>query len=328
MKEYQRNTKIISFVTIALLGAIGIHYYMDTRQPPPELHIPSYGDWGTAYDEHTPVISAPPAATAATTDSHPPARISADLLHRYNTGLDMRAFVRHALQHPHQGGYFYAVKVLQQCRGISLAPPTDVSRRYSPGEDSRKVRQVTDAAERLRERCAGFDAEDVAEGRTRGLWQAGRMRDPLIRASVDFSEAFSRDLQPPFNTAARTQALHNILKTGDPLLFDDMNLRLALHVVDGKKGFMLGGEFHDLHSEVDVGAAIYLLPCATGLACDDREFDVLTRCGHGGDCDANRFRHIENMVENIPGGYEKVMAAYEAMREAVGNRDARYFAQN
>jgi len=315
MYSVRRHINGMLFLSVSALCAASVWFHLQDEHPEPILETArSAGRVGALpASVQTAVLAAPTGP-------------SAELLRRYNAGSDMRAFVRYALQHPENGGYFYAVKVLQQCQESAVGVRADLLHAYAAGNDAHRAGKVAAASDRLHRRCAEFDFDDVAENRVRGLWKAGRDKDPLIQASVDYSNAFDADYKNPAESAARARALENILKLGDPLLLDDLNLRLALHADEGRKFFALGGRRFDLNSDTDVGAAIYLLPCAAGLACDETEFDMSARCAVGGSCVRSRFEHVEQSVENIPGAYARILAAYDAMRVAVAARDARFFA--
>lgn len=327
MKNLSRTRKY--FLGAAILACVVIYHHKKNSTPaqtPAKITAQETTIAQKGSDEKENIAQRTDNSILHTENSRNP-KVPTALLNRYNDGQNMRAFVENALQHPEQGGYFYASKVLKQCRGYVTG--TDIesgaAKTYPAGEDSGKFQQAANAAERLRMRCADFLAEETSYKRSADIWKNGRYTDPLIAAIENYDSAYTESKKSTGNAAIRTQALQNLLLLGDPLAIEEINLRLNLQVENGKTGFLLDHTFHDLNSETDVGAAIYLLPCSIGLVCDEKEFDVSVRCASGGECVGSRFEYIQKMVETLPGAYERIITAYDAMRTAVADGNAQFF---
>ncbi|QHI99254.1 hypothetical protein GT347_15485 [Xylophilus rhododendri] len=267
------------------------------------------------------------ASGPAAEDSKDPPNISAELLRRYNAGGDMRAFFSYALQHPEQGGYFYAVKFMRQCQDSADKTETGDIRPVAdhPAAEIVKSHHMHLARKQLQMRCADFVSEEISRTRARDLWSSGLSQDPLVKAVAEYHASFEQYSRDPAQAARLGQAVTQVLRMEDPLVFEDLGWRLALQPRDGGKGFMLNGNFHPLDSDTDVASALYLLPCGTGLQCDRHEFDVALRCAAGEDCDASRFERVERMLRTRPGSYGRVLTAYESMRTAVALGDTQFF---
>jgi len=192
-------------------------------------------------------------------------------------------------------------------------------------EDSGEMLKRMKATEFLRARCADFLPEELSISAIDNLLHSGSAGDFLLKTTDKYTKAFADSLEDPAAKADRKAALEAVFQAGDPLVIEDLYLRLALDSQNGKRGYFIDGKFHGLDSDVDVGWALYLLPCGMGLRCDMQEFVTTTRCAAGWKCDASRFEEVEQTLEAIPGAYEKVFAMYESMRDAALRADASFF---
>jgi len=324
-KSKPRRVWQVAGILFVFIGLLALWYLLPTaknkrflKQSPAE--VVSLKDQAVL-----PTLQAAPQVPALKARAPLPSR---EFLDAYNSGQNLRALVHKALQHPEWGGFFYAVKVLRQCavQSFAEAKPLAGSGPDSNADPALALKQAQ-AADRLAMRCADFLPSEISNGRIDEIWKSGLARDPLIRATQDFLAVFEKALQSSGDAQARVGALQSILTIGDPMVLQDLGLRLALDVQDGKKGFIVDGKFYGLDSETDVGTAIYLLPCSQGLKCDAMEFDTLTRCASGLTCDADRFEYVRKMKESIPGAYDRVMAIYETMAPAVREANAHFFSR-
>ncbi|QHI96838.1 hypothetical protein GT347_01825 [Xylophilus rhododendri] len=316
---------ISSFAVGVVLAALFMLLKPRSEAPAEHATTSVVGRENNLHTEQSQKLSQMPANSAIGTPATIP--ISAELLQSYNSGGNMRPFLMFALQHPEQGGFQYATKVMRECESLRLA--TDIfantATSYSPEEDPSKFLQRSKSLDQLRTRCSDLLPSETSNIRADELYREGQIRDPLIKAGRHYQTAFTGYLGNPAQSADLNHAAADILKTGDPLLWEELGLRLALGKKDGKNGFNLAGNFYDLNADTDIGMALYLLPCSAGLRCDSQEFDVVQRCALHGECDDSRFQHVENMLRASPGAYQRVMAAFDTMRTAIQAGDFSIF---
>lgn len=236
--------------------------------------------------------------------------LSADLLREYNRAGRLDGFVRHALSRPEAGGVFYAVQALRRCHGIAGAGAA------TAGPASSEARA---AAETLRKRCAGLSAEDTGDRRIARLAADGlRRKDPLLAMAL---RAGKSAYQAP---ERRQSLLSDLLAAGDPLLVQDVATRLAVRTDagTGTRGYRFEGVFHPQSQDDGMELAFYLLPCGLGLDCTRAtDWDLLARCANGFGCAASRQDYVQAALQGRPGAYERTMALYRRMLDAI--RDGR-----
>lgn len=234
--------------------------------------------------------------------------VSAELVRAYNQPGSLRDFVRHALAHPEAGGAFYATQVLRRCRSV-LATTAQESEAPAAGGEARA------AADTLRQRCAGLSPDDLAEGRVAQAIADGLERgDPLVTMAL---RAGKSAYQAP---ARRRSLLFDLLASGDPLLIQDVALRIAVQTdpATGVRGHRFEGVFHPQSLDDSVELALYLLPCGLGLDCTRAaDWDLLSRCANGFECAASRQDYVAAVLRGRPGAYEHTLAIYQRMLAAV-----------
>jgi hypothetical protein len=167
----------------------------------------------------------------------------------------------------------------------------------------------------------GFDKE-------RDIFTAGaKASDPLVKAHQAFLLARASQADPVAANVALRNALDQVISTQDPLVFDDLGARLALHrsPQNGSVEYWFLGKSYALQADVDFGAAVYLLPCGLGLRCDGSEPRAELRCATGAGCEGGRFGEVRALLANRPGAYDSAMVLYSQMVEAVRSRDGSAF---
>lgn len=250
------------------------------------------------------------------------------LLTQYNSGDNVRALIAFALKHPEDGGSLYASRLLTQCRGV--AQGTEILHRaqlpYAAGQVD--YAQRAEAASRLSRRCAGLLPEEIDIARDKEILVQGEAQgDPLVRALRAYSTATQGFSESANASEARRAAMVKLLDTQDPLLIEDLGMRMSMYVdaSTGRKYFWFAGRTYPLDSDVDVGGAFYLLPCGLGMTCDATEFTTAMRCASGEGCDASRFEYLRRTLETRPGAYDKALALYSTMLEAVKSKNVNAF---
>jgi len=261
--------------------------------------------------------TAPADAHAGTAPAARP--VSAELVQAYNQAGSLRDFVRHALAHPEAGGAFYATQVLRRCRTLqaTTAPESEAGAAAVaaslPAPAARDEARA--AAATLRQRCAGLSPDDLAE---RHLAQAVadglEHGDPLLAMALRAGKAAYQGPE------RRKSLLFDLLAAGDPLLIQDVALRIAVQADPdtGVRGHRFEGAFHPQSLDGNVELALYLLPCGLGLDCTRAtDWDLLLRCANGFECAASRQDHVAAVLRGQPGAYERTLALCQRMVAAV-----------
>jgi hypothetical protein len=169
------------------------------------------------------------------------------------------------------------------------------------------------ALRRLQTVCGQFTSEDHATYAGQQLLNSSDQgSDILAAARRAFVESWG-DSMTEHKASVRT-----LLELQDPLLLNDVGMRLSLY--DGPDGAYLyfDGEKHLIRDNPSLIAAYYLLPCGMGLKCDSSEMELAMRCVVGTGCYSSRFDVVR---EEMSGGsaqkYQEILATYRAMLSAV-----------
>lgn len=225
-------------------------------------------------------LLAPPAVTRAQPEppvalpAYPPAPIAPaavglpDLLGAPDTQL--RTSVQAALGARAQGGRLYARALVRRCTALAELPlPPEAP----DANDARHQRAVARQAV-LAAACRQFtDAE------WRGLVNIGADEagpdDPLLAVQ-----------QSDLDDAPLLQA---VFARPDPLLLEELGARLLQRRLGGEPVLVFDGRRFDSEAERSLAeAALRLLPCEFGLACDERDSAVWLACLRGEGCAASR----------------------------------------
>ena len=182
---------------------------------------------------------------------------------------DLRATLQAALAAPAQGGRLYARALARRCAnlaGLQAAESPDLN-------NARHQRAMTRQAA-LSAGCGQFANAE---------WLA------LVNISPDepvVSDPLLAVQQSDFDDAA---LLHAVFARPDPLLIDELGERLLLRRIAGQPTLYFDGQrFDDDTSRATAQAALRLLPCQFGLACDERDPEVWLACLRGDGCAASR----------------------------------------
>lgn len=227
---------------------------------PPRLVLPTapaVTAAGVATTQARPVLAA-----LAITTVNLPALLAAP-------GADLRVTLQAALAAQAQGGRLYARALARRCADLAGLQPAAAPDRNDARHQRAVARQVALAAG-----CGQFAAAEwlalvnIAPGET----AAG---DPLLAVQ-----------QSDLDDAALLQA---VFAHPDPLLLDELGERLLRRRLDGQPVLYFDGQrFDDDDSRATAQAALRLLPCEFGLACDERDPEVWLACLRGDGCAASR----------------------------------------
>lgn len=215
----------------------------------------------------TPAPVSPPAKPPAANAVRQPAPASlAGLLTAPETAL--RASVLTALSQPAQGGRLYARALARRCAdlaGLQLNAAPDAN---DAGHQRAVARQAA-----LASGCSQF---------ANGEWLA------LVNVAADETvpDPLLALQQSDLDDAALLTA---VSARPDPLLLEELGERLLLRRIEGEARLYFDGQrFDDEAGRASAQAALRLLPCHFGLACDERDPEVWLTCLRGDGCAASR----------------------------------------
>ena len=178
---------------------------------------------------------------------------------------DLRATLHAALAARAQGGRLYARALARRCAdlaGLQVTEPPDVN-------DARHQRAVARQAA-LAAGCGQFANAE---------WLA------LVNIAADEPTADDPLLSLQQSDADDAALLQAVLALPDPLLLDELGARLLLRRIDGEPTLYFDGQrFDDDAGRATALAALRLLPCHFGLACDERDPEVWLACLRGAGC--------------------------------------------
>lgn len=243
------------------------------------------------------------------------------MLATLNARRDGRAAALELRTRPEAGGWLYATSIVDSCAAI--VRQTDILDRpqldlttISPENQSKAIA----AFDFLKARCAQFTDEEFDKYSTTAvLRQHGR--DPLFALVTDYVSAMRAADIP-----VRAHRLSRVLQAADPVVIDDLGMRLSLYS-DASGGYLyFDGEKTYIRDEPALIGAYYLLPCGLGLACDATDPTLALLCVTADKCYANRF---ERALSEMSGGdrtrYDAIVATYQRLLRAVENADAAKF---
>lgn len=242
-----------------------------------------------------------------------------EFLESYNSSTDYRQLVNKGLKEPTQGGVFYATKVLSQCQSIAdLQGRWDVSAENSSEESSKIARG--NAINLLKQRCGSFDEAELSQTSIAKLTKSSADKDPLLAAATSYTK--SRNLRANATLPERrTEAVAAATRLRDPLVVDDLGLRLIVVRDETTKStsYRIDGQSILLDDKRDPGLAMYLVPCEMGLRCDEKEFSVALPCASQGICDAGRYDKVKKMTEKSGADYEGIVRLAKTIAQTLGD---------
>jgi len=220
---------------------------------------------------------APPAATVAEAKLPAPAKVTqptprpaVDL-----PGLltapeaNLRATLQAALAAQSQGGRLYARALARRCATLAGLQPAEAPDINDARHQSAVARQAA-----LDAGCGQFPAAE---------WLA------LVNVAADEAPTGDPLLAVQQSDADDAALLQAVFAHPDPLLLDELGERLLLRRLGGEPTLYFDGQrFDDDASRANAQAALRLLPCQFGLACDERDPEVWLACLRGDGCKASR----------------------------------------
>ena len=234
---------------------------------------------GDAAHEDQEAAPAPARAVEARAAPAPSGDAAPPLIAAFEAAADLRVFADAALRRPADGGVFYALRALAECRRWREAPPEppmDVVVERSHRELSQR-RAWADLANR---RCAGFVDDELADAEVERVLALGMaQRDPLVLAYRGWLDAVAEaDME------AVVAALAQVLQTADPALLEWVALTGADYIEAGA-GALAPLDETTRRRRRDAWA---LLPCEVGADCARPDLGAASRCLASGLCTEGR----------------------------------------
>ena len=264
------------------------------------------------------VSASAPTAVAASKPSAAAAVVNvpigtARLTRQYNEISQGRPFILDAWARPAEGGRFYASRVVDHCHGLEITGDLDRPQPDIAAVGEADYLQASAALQRLQARCGQLTSEDHATYAGRKLLGAtDHGSDVLVAASHEFSKALSSGIDD------RKTAVRRILELRDPLLLDDVGMRLSLYGGSDGSYLYFDGTKYFVRNDPSIAAAYYLLPCGLGLDCGNADPELAMRCVVGTGCYSSRFDLVRaEMAGGSEQKNEKILSMYRALVSAV-----------
>ncbi len=201
----------------------------------------------------------------------------------------LRASVQAALA---AGSRLHARALARRCDALASLQPPD---QPPDANDARHQRAVARRAA-LAAGCSQF---------ANGEWLA------LVNIAADQATAGDALLAIQQSDLDDAALLNAVMARPDPLLLDELGERLLLRRVDGEPRLFFDGQ------RLDPGtaqAALRLLPCHFGLACDERDPEVWLGCLRGDGCAASRFERETSEAQALATRIASALRARELQR--------------
>lgn len=232
---------------------------------------------------------------------------------RLNTNDSYRALYAQALKIPEKGGIFYASRILSMCSAIVNQTAVGV-------ENETRISATADG---LRAKCSTFTSEELSQQYIYQIEESdASLKDPLMAAGKSLGVIGGYG-----DVERKKQLLDDDVKIADPVFISDLGMRLALFIRSdsNKVIFKFGGKDYPLDSKIDVGFALYMLPCALGMQCDKNEPDMALKCESDAGCYEGRVDYVRKVMTSASRDYDGTMKLYEQMADAVKKGDLTKF---
>lgn len=301
----------VAAIALAIAGFVTYQKRHDPTSLDKTTELATLSDSRSVPDQRTSALQSSPSASTVVAASPMP---SERILKAYNAAAGGRAFVFEAMNRPGEGGRYYASRLAQACSGVE-----ELLARTTTSDSSNGAMQKAraDAEAQLRSRCGDFSEKELAELLAASA-DTSASSDGLIAASRAVSTSAWRGTEE-----GRRATLDALLATGDPVLLDEIGLRIAQYpnatlIVEGKSYAI---------SDPTALTAFYLAPCRIGLDCTARSDPLLAvHCFATGACYQDRNeKALKEMVSGDSAKLQEAQKLASVIAEAVKRRDANAF---
>lgn len=306
-----RTIWALSLIGVCVLGLV----FLTPKANTGDLFAPAVGN-SVAARYSSPNKYEPNTVSVTLPASKPVAIEGVDIrntLLAYNSTINGRAFAIDSWSKPGSGGQFYASVLIDKCaaaylNGLLSQVQPDIN---LVGE--KNYLQALSAITMLQGRCGQLTSEDFQKYSSSVLIDSTNTdRDILMNVVSKFRNSVLAG-----NRINRESAIKEIFELGDPMVIEDIGIRLSLYSDKAGAYLYFDGEKFPLKNEPAIAAAFYLLPCAMGLACDSRDPDLQVRCITGAGCFANRYERVAKEMSGEDGRKSaEIFAFYGALASA------------
>jgi hypothetical protein len=168
--------------------------------------------------------------------------------------------------------------------------------------------------------CSQFTSDEMSQYSRKALL-SGNADDPLLRQALSLSGKPSSE--------ARAAALAEIFAAADPLVLDELGLRLAITAVDGRSAFQFDGTIWGVNDPSPLPAALYLVPCEFGLPCSETDPLLALGCVTGGPCFGSREERVKvEMSAGDKARFDEVLQLRDRIVVAIRRGEVYRFVHN
>lgn len=240
----------------------------------------------------------------------------------FNNIINGRQFAEKYWTQPKAGGRFYVGKLMDYCEGIRATSPTLLSMAQpdigTVGEQN--YMRASEFLYSIQSRCGQITSEDYARMSGPIAYANSAGTDPLVGASLLWARAST-------SLKLRREAISAVLNASDPLLMQDIGMRLSLYSGTNESIYIyFDGEKFPVATDPSIVAAYFLLPCGMGLDCASSDVELAVRCLSGNGCYATRFQFVrDQMAQGSETKYADIFQTYERLLAAVKAKSVNSF---
>lgn len=254
-----------------------------------------------------------------------PGSTSKSLIDEYYSMMDGRALTLQLWTREGEGGKYYASAIADFCAGISKFVPEALIGQASL-KDVAPERQlsVIAAIDLIHRRCGQFTQTEFEKYSRRGLLNDKSLEDPLVKIVKAFNDP-SKNQSPE----AHLKSLGAILDTQDPMVLDDIGMKLSLQTGTDGAYLYFDGKNYPVKDSPAIAAAYLLVPCGLGLKCDGFDTTLALACASGSKCYKDRYQKIfEEIALGNNDTYAQILEFEARIVTAIKNKDITKFVPN
>lgn len=278
---------------------------------------------GTEVSVAQPAVQTPtPAGPVLEAKNDTPTASQRSLLDDFISDASGRGTILRLWARAGEGGQFYASKMVDTCAmATRFTPVMTQGQADLSGVDSANQLLTIAAHGRIQRMCDQLTQDELDKYSRMRLIKDTTGPDPLMKAVRTFSAESQNK-----SSEAYAKSLRTILDMRDPLVLDDLGMRLSLY--PGPQGAYLyfDGTRYPVREDPPILAAYALVPCELGLNCAEKDLELTLACASGGTCYRDRY---EKTLHEAAGSDMAKLSAIRVMAkqiaEAIRNGDAAKF---